>query len=28
VDEPLATLPQERTRPSKEALKEIMARLA
>jgi 2-oxoglutarate ferredoxin oxidoreductase subunit beta len=27
VDEPLATLPQERTRPSKQVLDEIMARL-
>jgi 2-oxoglutarate ferredoxin oxidoreductase subunit beta len=27
VDEPLATLPQERTRPSKQVLQEIMARL-
>jgi 2-oxoglutarate ferredoxin oxidoreductase subunit beta len=27
VDEPLATLPQERTRPSKQVLEDIMARL-
>ena len=27
VDEPLATLPQERTRPSKQVLQEIMAKL-
>jgi 2-oxoglutarate ferredoxin oxidoreductase subunit beta len=27
VDEPLATLPQERTRPSKQVLEEIMGRL-
>jgi 2-oxoglutarate ferredoxin oxidoreductase subunit beta len=27
VDEPLATLPQERTRPSKQVLQEIMTRL-
>jgi 2-oxoglutarate ferredoxin oxidoreductase subunit beta len=27
VDEPLATLPQERTRPSKQVLDEIMTRL-
>jgi 2-oxoglutarate ferredoxin oxidoreductase subunit beta len=27
VDEPLATLPQQRTRPSKQVLEEIMARL-
>ena len=27
VDEPLATLPQERTRPSKQVLDEIMNRL-
>jgi 2-oxoglutarate ferredoxin oxidoreductase subunit beta len=27
VDEPLATLPQERTRPSKQVLDDIMARM-
>jgi 2-oxoglutarate ferredoxin oxidoreductase subunit beta len=27
VDEPLATLPEERTRPSKQVLQEIMTRL-
>jgi 2-oxoglutarate ferredoxin oxidoreductase subunit beta len=27
VDEPLGTLPEERTRPSKQVLQEIMARL-
>jgi 2-oxoglutarate ferredoxin oxidoreductase subunit beta len=27
VDEPLATLPEERTRPSKQVLDEIMNRL-
>ncbi|HLJ77447.1 MAG TPA: hypothetical protein VKT75_08540, partial [Acidobacteriaceae bacterium] len=27
VDEPLATLPQERVRPSKQVLDEVMARL-
>jgi 2-oxoglutarate ferredoxin oxidoreductase subunit beta len=27
VDEPLATLPQERTRPGKQVLEEIMGRL-
>jgi 2-oxoglutarate/2-oxoacid ferredoxin oxidoreductase subunit beta len=27
VDEPLATLPQERTRPSRQVLDEIMAKL-
>jgi 2-oxoglutarate ferredoxin oxidoreductase subunit beta len=27
VDEPLATLPQDRTRPSKQVLEEVMTRL-